>query len=162
MVDVVDPGGLVRSQVIEGIDGRLRLTLNGAENRKTFAGHFVAETFGSSIQHLAFATDDLFATVAKLSALGFRALEISANYYDDLEARTGLEPAFVERLRMSNVLYDRDDASEFLQLYARNDAEGFFFEIVERRNGYRGYGAINAPFRIAAQKRLIRPAGMPR
>ncbi len=39
--------------------------------------------------------------------------------------------------------------------------EGFFFEIVERR-GYKGYGAPNAIFRIAAQKRHIRPMGMPR
>ncbi len=35
MVDIVDPAGLVRSQVIEGLDKRLRLTLNGAEGRRT-------------------------------------------------------------------------------------------------------------------------------
>ena len=29
-------------------------------------------------------------------------------------------------------------------------ADRFFFEIVERR-GYKGFGAANAPFRIAAQ-----------
>jgi 4-hydroxyphenylpyruvate dioxygenase len=162
MVDVVDPGGLVRSQVVEGIDGALRLTLNGADNRKTLAGHFVAETFGSSIQHLAFATGDMFATAERLEASGFPALEVSPNYYEDLEARMALEPQFVDRLRARNILYDRDEAGDYLQLYGRNDAEGCFFEIVERRDGYRGYGAANAPFRIAAQKRLIRPAGMPR
>src|SRR3546814_20163975 len=31
MVDVVDPAGLVRSQVVESEDGNLRLTLTGAE-----------------------------------------------------------------------------------------------------------------------------------
>ena len=41
------PAGLVRSQVIENADGSLRLTLNGAENRRTLAGHFIAESFGS-------------------------------------------------------------------------------------------------------------------
>src|SRR5690606_23641711 len=71
VVDVVDPGGLVRSQVIESGDGALRLTLNGAENRKTLAGHFIAESFGSSIQHLAFRTEDIFATAAVLRKLGF-------------------------------------------------------------------------------------------
>lgn len=35
MVDVIDPGGVVRSQVIESDDKALRLTLNGAENSKT-------------------------------------------------------------------------------------------------------------------------------
>ncbi len=167
MVDVVDPAGLVRSQVVEseavrdGANG-LRLTLNGAENRRTLAGHFIAESFGSTVQHVAFATFDIFDTAERLAALGFRPLEITPNYYDDLEARFGLDPELTERLRLSNILYDRDEGGEFFQLYSQNFGEGFFFEIVERRGGYRGYGGPNAPFRIAAQKRAIRPKGMPR
>ncbi|MGN6468766.1 MAG: bifunctional sugar phosphate isomerase/epimerase/4-hydroxyphenylpyruvate dioxygenase family protein [Rhizobiaceae bacterium] len=161
MVDVVDPAGLVRSQVVESPDGRLRLTLNGAENRKTLAGHFIAESFGSSVQHIAFATGDILESSARLAALGFRPLEISPNYYDDLEARFDLAPELVQRLRTGNILYDRDEHGEFFQLYSRNFGEGFFFEIVERRNGYAGYGGPNAPFRIAAQKRAMPPKGMP-
>ena len=67
-----------------------------------------------------------------------------------------------DRLRARNILYDRDEHGEFFQLYSQTYGEGFFFEIVERRGGYRGYGAANAPFRIAAQKRTLRPKGMPR
>lgn len=160
MVDVVDPGGLVRSQVIESDDGLLRLTLNGAENRRTLAGHFIAENFGSSVQHLAFATDDIFATAEQMIAQGFRTLDISPNYYGDLEARLGLDADFVDRLRKLAILYDRDDGGEYFQFYSRTYGEGFFFEIVQR-SGYSGYGAVNAPFRIAAQKRLLRPKGMP-
>jgi 4-hydroxyphenylpyruvate dioxygenase len=155
LVDIVDPGGLVRSQAIESADGALRLTLNGAENRKTLAGHFVAESFGSSIQHVAFASGDVFETARRLQSLGFEPLAISQNYYDDLEARLELDPDLACRLRAGNVLYDRDDNGEFFQLYSQNYGDGFFFEIVERRNGYAGYGAANAPFRIAAQQRSI-------
>jgi 4-hydroxyphenylpyruvate dioxygenase len=162
MVDVVDPGGLVRSQVIESEDGALRLTLNGAESRKTLAGHFIAESFGSSVQHLAFRTGDVFAAAEAMRMVGFRPLEISPNYYDDLEARFGMEPALSDRLRQYNILYDRDEAGEYFQFYSTNYGEGFFFEVVERRGGYHGYGAANAPFRIAAQKRALRPKGMPR
>ncbi|NMG39287.1 TIM barrel protein [Chelativorans sp. ZYF759] len=162
MVDVVDPGGLVRSQVIENGDGTLRLTLNGAENRKTLAGHFVAESFGSSVQHLALATDDIFATARAMHDLGFQPLEIPRNYYDDLEARLGLEPEFAARLLDFSILYDRDEAGEYFQFYSHIQGDGFFFEIVERRGGYRGYGAPNAPFRIAAQKRELPPKGMPK
>jgi 4-hydroxyphenylpyruvate dioxygenase len=166
MVDVVDPAGLVRSQVVEseGIaaEGGLRLTLNGAENRKTLAGHFIAESFGSSVQHLAFASTDIFASAERMAALGFQPLEITPNYYDDLEARFGLEPEMAERLRRHNILYDRDTKGEFFQFYSQNFGEGFFFEVVERRGGYAGYGGPNAPFRIAAQKRAMRPKGMPR
>jgi 4-hydroxyphenylpyruvate dioxygenase len=155
VVDVVDPAGIVRSQAVESDDGSFRLTLNGAENRRTLAGHFI-ETFGSSVQHLAFETGDIFATAAALKATGFEPLALSSNYYDDVEARFGLASELADRLRAENILYDRDEAGEFFQLYAPTWGEGFIFEIVERRNGYRGYGAPNAPFRTAAQRRALR------
>jgi 4-hydroxyphenylpyruvate dioxygenase len=151
-VDVVDPAGLIRSQVVEGIDHRFRLTLNGAESRLTLAGQFIAESSGASIQHVAFATRDIFATAAKLISNGLAVLPISRNYYDDVEARFGLQPDFADRLRAHHILYDRDEFGEYFQLYTPLLNAGFFFEIVERRGGYRGYGAANAPFRIAAQK----------
>src|SRR6478735_1006557 len=76
MVDIVDPSGLVRSQVIENASGALRLTLNGAENRNTLAGHFMAETFGSNVQHLAFASRDIFASSEAMRKAGFKRLAI--------------------------------------------------------------------------------------
>ncbi|MFA1623249.1 bifunctional sugar phosphate isomerase/epimerase/4-hydroxyphenylpyruvate dioxygenase family protein [Rhizobium mongolense] len=161
MVDIIDPSGIVRSQAIENADGSLRITMNGAENRNTLAGHFIAETFGSGIQHLAFKTQDIFSAAAALSANGFVSLAISPNYYDDLEARFGLDAEFAERLKANNILYDRDEHGEYFQLYSPTYGEGLFFEIVERR-GYRGYGAANAIFRIAALRKHLRPAGVPR
>ena len=162
MVDVVDPSGLVRSQVIANETGTLRLTLNGAESHRTLAGRFIAETFGSSVQHIAFASADIFKTAEALRRNGLETLEISANYYDDLAARLGLEPELLAALRTHNLLYDRDEKGEYFQLYSRNFGDGFFFEIVQRKSGYAGYGAINAPFRIAAQKRVARPAAIPK
>ena len=162
MVDVVDPAGLVRSQAIENQEGSLRITLNGAESRRTLAGHFIAESFGSAVQHLAFATDDIFATAEALARRGFAPLVISPNYYEDLDTRFALEERLLIELKAHNILYDRDDFGEYFQLYGPQYGEGFFFEIVERRDGYRGYGAVNAPFRIAAQKRQMRPRGMPK
>ena len=160
MVDIIDPSGVVRSQVVENNSGALRITLNGAENRRTLAGHFIAENFGSGVQHLAFETPDIFATAAALRENGFRALPISANYYGDVEARFGLDPELSERLKAENILYDRDDGGEYFQLYSGTFGEGFFFEIVQR-TGYRGYGAPNAIFRIAALKKQMRPEGVP-
>ena len=160
MVDIIDPAGVVRSQVVESTDGALRITLNGAENRRTLAGRFIAEKFGSGVQHLAFHTDDIFATAAALRKNGFKPLAISPNYYGDVEARFGLEPELTERLKAENILYDRDDQGEYFQLYSMTYGEGFFFEIVERRS-YAGYGAPNAIFRIAALKKALRPEGMP-
>src|SRR3546814_10258445 len=80
MVDVVDPAGLVRSQVVESEDGNLRLTLNGAENRKTLAGHFITESFGSSVQHLAFASGDIFGTAAALKRLDRKSTRLNSSH----------------------------------------------------------------------------------
>jgi 4-hydroxyphenylpyruvate dioxygenase len=156
MVEVLDPGGLVRSQVIENSTGSLRLTLNGAENSRTFAGQFISKSFGSGIQHLAFSTTSIFATAEAIQKLGFDPLKISPNYYLDIEARFELPSEFVDHLRRFNVLYDRDEDGEFFQFYGPTFGEGMFIEIVERRGGYAGYGAPNAPFRIAAQRRAAR------
>lgn len=145
IVDVIDPAGVVRSQAIADDDGLLRLTLNGAENSNTLAGHFFAESFGSSIQHLALRTHDIFAAADRLRQTGFVPLQISPNYYDDLEARFGLTPDFTERLRAGNILYDRDDAGEFLQIYSQPYGDGFFIEVVE------------TPGRLCRLRRVQRP-----
>ena len=161
MVDIVDPSGLVRSQVIESSSGALRLTLNGAESRNTLAGHFLNETFGSTVQHLAFASSDIFDSAETMQSKGFRSLSISLNYYDDIAARFQLPSDMISKMRAYNILYDRDSKGEFFQFYSQTYAEGFFFEAVQRIGGYQGYGAPNAPFRIAAQKREIRKPVLP-
>jgi 4-hydroxyphenylpyruvate dioxygenase len=159
--DVLDPGGMVQSQVVENAAGTLRLILNASQSHRTLAARFLTDFFGSGVQHIAFGTDDIFATVARLKANGVEALPIPENYYDDLEARTDLAPDMIDRLRQLNVLYDRDGAGEFFHVYTRTLEGGLFFEIVERK-GYAGYGAVNAPIRLAAQTRLAPTVTMPR
>ncbi len=159
--DVIDPGGVMQSQAIESEDATVRLVLNSSQSRQTLASRFLDDFFGSGVQQIALACDDIFATAERLRANGVELLPIPENYYDDLEARLGLDRAQLDRLRAGNILYDRDGAAEFFHAYTRTLPGGFFFEIVERRN-YRGYGAVNAPIRLAAQARLARHPAIPR
>jgi len=152
-LDITDPGGIVRSQVVETADGALRIPLNASQSMRTQSSRFLNEYFGSGVQHIAFATDDIVATARHLKANGVETLRIPENYYDDLEARVDLDAARLAELKASNILYDKDDNGEYLQLYTRSFKDLFFIEIVERR-GYKGYGAINAPIRLNAQSRL--------
>ncbi|MFZ0069063.1 MAG: TIM barrel protein [Pseudolabrys sp.] len=152
-VDITDPGGIVRSQVVETTNGTLRIALNASQSTRTQSSRFLNEYFGSGVQHIAFATDDILATAARLKANGIETLRIPENYYDDLEARTGLDAARLKLLKDNNVLYDKDDSGEYLQLYTKSFKDLFFLEIVQRR-GYKGFGAINAPIRLNAQSRL--------
>ena len=158
---VIDPGGVVQSQVVETDDGSLRLVLNASQSRQTLSSRFLDELFGSGVQHIAFATDDVFRTVEQLRANGIELLPIPENYYDDLEVRTDLSAAAVERLRQCDILYDRDGDAEFFHAYTTTIEGGLFFEIVERR-GYKGFGAINAPIRLASQTRLAPSVTLPR
>jgi len=110
------------------------------------------ELFGAADQHIAFETQDIFAVAEQAKADGLERLDIPHNYYDDQEARWGLDPALTDRMAAADILYDRDGEAEYLQFYSRAFARRVFFEIVERRN-YDGYGAVNAPIRLAAQAR---------
>ncbi|HEY5796798.1 MAG TPA: TIM barrel protein [Bosea sp. (in: a-proteobacteria)] len=159
---IADPGGLVESRPLVSTNGSLRFILNGSQATRTLSSRFVSEHFGSGVQHIAFDAPDIFAAVTAMRAAGLSFLDIPENYYEDLEARHGLDPELIDRLREHHILYDRDGDAEFLQVYTHVFAQRFFFEIVERRGGYAGFGAVNAPVRLAAQAREARPVTMPR
>ena len=88
---------------------------------------------------------------------GVRLLTIPENYYDDLEARFPLPDEVIDRLKALDILYDREGDAEYFQVYTHPFEDRFFFEIVQRR-GYEGFGAANAPIRLAAQSRLAASA----
>ncbi|CAM5767429.1 bifunctional sugar phosphate isomerase/epimerase/4-hydroxyphenylpyruvate dioxygenase family protein [Bosea minatitlanensis] len=162
---VLDPGGVVQSQVIEsgltgGGGGGLRLILNGSQSHRTLSARFITDFFGSGVQHIAFATDDIEKTVGQLVANGVAMLPIPENYYDDLEARSDLSAGEIDRLKALDILYDSDAGGSFRQAYTQTLDGGLFFEIVQR-DGYSGYGAANAGIRLTAQARLARPISMP-
>ena len=151
-VQIADPLGLVLSQAIESPEGGLRFTLNGSASHQTLSARFIQGFGGAGVQHIALTTTDILATARRLKELGLPMLPIPRNYYEDLEARFGLDDTLLGQLAELNILYDRDTDGEYLQFYSRAFAKRFFFEIVERR-GYRAYGAANAPIRLAAQSR---------
>ncbi|MDE0523385.1 MAG: TIM barrel protein [Boseongicola sp.] len=153
VVDVADPSGVILSQALASPEGEVRLNLNGARERRTFAGAFLADGFGAGVQHIAFLSDDIFETSDQLAASNFRRLEIAGNYFDDLKVRFGLSQELTDALRYGHILYDRDGQAEYFQIYSLPIFNGFFFEMVQRKGGYQGYGARNAPIRLAAQMR---------
>ena len=156
--EVPSPSGLVRSQVMLTADRAVRLVLNlapviqqdgaeaGTAHRKTYQ------------EHIAFAVDDLEETARAARDRGLDFLQIPANYYEDLDARFDLDPAFLATLRELNLLYDRDADGEFLHFYTAT-VGSVFFEMVERRGSYDGYGAPNAPVRHAVQYDYLHQLG---
>ena len=140
--EVAAPTGLVRSQVVRSSDGAVRLALNMAP--------LVFDNPHGFPQHVAFTSPDAMAAARAARSRGFRPLPIPGNYYDDLIARFDLPAGQVEEMQELGVLYDRDDDGDFTHFYTETIGS-VFFEVVQRRGGYDGYGAINAPVRLAAQ-----------
>ncbi|MFF5840467.1 bifunctional sugar phosphate isomerase/epimerase/4-hydroxyphenylpyruvate dioxygenase family protein [Streptomyces massasporeus] len=140
-VDVADPYGLMRSRAVTNPDGsvRIALTVGAAPTDDTVHA-----------QHIALATDDVVAAARRFREAGGSLLPVPANYHDDLAARFEFADGELETYRDLGILYDRDDHGVFRHCYTRTVGR-VFFELVQRDGGYRGYGAANAPVRLAAQ-----------
>ncbi|GAA2659288.1 bifunctional sugar phosphate isomerase/epimerase/4-hydroxyphenylpyruvate dioxygenase family protein [Streptomyces vastus] len=140
-VDVADPYGLLRSRAVTNADGsvRIALTVGAAPTDDTVHA-----------QHIALATDDVVAAARRFREAGGHLLPIPANYYDDLAARFDLTEGELATYRELGILYDRDEHGVFRHCYTHTVGR-VFFELVQRDGGYRGYGAQNAPVRLAAQ-----------
>ncbi|NML15752.1 bifunctional sugar phosphate isomerase/epimerase/4-hydroxyphenylpyruvate dioxygenase family protein [Azohydromonas caseinilytica] len=151
-VKFADPFGLIRSTGMSDAARRLRLVLNMSMSERTRMAQAAQASGGVGVQHIAFASGDLLASVERLKATGLRFVPISDNYYDDLPTRFELDAAFVERLRAAGILFDRSAQGDYLHAYTEPYAgAGFFFELVQRLDDYDGYGAVNAPARMASQ-----------
>ncbi|MFB2584595.1 bifunctional sugar phosphate isomerase/epimerase/4-hydroxyphenylpyruvate dioxygenase family protein [Herbiconiux liukaitaii] len=137
--EVPSPMGLMRSQVMRTDDGVVRVPINLAP-----------PTAPLPDRHIAVRCDDVVGIARRARDAGLQLLQIPSNYYDDLSARFELDPAFIAELRELGLLYDRDDAGEFIHFYTRT-VGAVFLEFLERRGAYDGYGAANAAIRLATQ-----------
>lgn len=148
-LDVAGPTGLVQSQVMSSGDASVRVVLNVNPR----AGGDAPSA--SRPEHLALACDDIAIAARAARDAGLVLLPIPQNYYDDLQARFGLDEKTVAQLRELTLFYDRDEHGEFLHFYTETIGE-LYLEVLERRGDYRGFGAADAPVRMAAQFALSR------
>src|ERR1700674_104906 len=150
-LELSDPYGLIRSCGVADKERNVRVVLNVSVSRSTLMARTVSAVAGASVHHIAFSCADIFATVARLRDSGVGFVPISNNYYEDLPTRFELEDELVERLRRLGILYDCSGDGEYFHIYSDVFADRFFFEIVQRLGHYDGYGASNAPARMASQ-----------
>lgn len=148
-----DPYGVIKSREIESTDRAVRVSVAVSERDNTSVSRTVSSFRGGGVQQIALAVGDLVATARQLLAQGAPLLPIPGNYYDDLAARYDIDAGLLAAMRALGILYDREPGGgELLQLYLTPFDDRFHVEMVERRAGYAGYGAVNAPFRLAAME----------
>jgi 4-hydroxyphenylpyruvate dioxygenase len=154
VVELPDPYGLVHSKAVSNAAKTVRFPLNISESRNTATARSVSTFAGAGVNHIAFSTNDIFATAEAMQRHGAAILPIPANYYEDVAARFGVDETLLDRMQQFNILYDRRDGGEFFQFYTLPFEDRFFFEMVQRVGAYDLYGAPNAPVRMAALAQL--------
>lgn len=149
-VSVSDPGGLVKSQVMQTPDKAVAFTLNSSQAAQTVSNYIASRYAGGGVNHIALRCKDIFAVAERLAVLNMPTMEVTDNYYDDLAARFNLSDELFAKLKQYHILYDEDEHGVFFQCYTKLFAGRFCFEIVQR-NGYQGFGTPNAQMRVTMQ-----------
>jgi 4-hydroxyphenylpyruvate dioxygenase len=133
------------SKAMTSPDGKIRIPLNESQDDQSQIEEFLRDYKGEGIQHLAFGTDDIFATVETLRARGVNFQSTPDSYYELLDARVPGHGEDTARLKAQHILLDgapTEGQGLLLQIFTENQVGPIFFEIIQRK-GNEGFGEGN-------------------
>jgi 4-hydroxyphenylpyruvate dioxygenase len=133
------------SKAMTAPDDKIRIPLNESQDENSQIEEFLKQYKGEGIQHLALATDDIFATVDKLRTNGIRFQDTPESYFDMIDARVPGHGHDVAAMRKRRILIDgapETGGGILLQIFTENMVGPIFFEIIQRK-GNEGFGEGN-------------------
>jgi 4-hydroxyphenylpyruvate dioxygenase len=133
------------SRAMTAPDDKIRIPLNESQDEHSQIEEFLREYKGEGIQHIAMATDDIFATVDKLRANGIHFQDSPDTYFDMIDQRLPGHNHDVEQMRKRRILIDGSPETGeglLLQIFTENMIGPIFFEIIQRK-GNQGFGEGN-------------------
>lgn len=134
--------GLV-SRAMTSPCGKLRIPINESADDKSQIAEFIRDYRGEGIQHLALATDDIYATVKALRERGVVFMDTPETYYDKTDTRVPNHGENLARLRELRILIDGAPVEGILlQIFTSTVIGPIFFEIIQRK-GNEGFGEGN-------------------
>ncbi|HEY4112094.1 VOC family protein [Puia sp.] len=103
------------------------------------------EIFGPGIHHLAFATSDLPETIRILNERNVEFMDVPDSYYELLRKNEDFEDVDLDTLQRWGIIIDKEEDSYLLQKFMKpiSDRSYFFYELVQRVNGYDGFALKN-------------------
>lgn len=126
--------------------GKIRIPINESADDKSQIEEYLKAYNGEGIQHIALATDDIFASVAALKARGVPFMDPPpAAYYAQLDARVPGHGQDLAKLQELGILVDgapTEDGGILLQIFTGLAIGPIFFEIIQRK-GDEGFGEGN-------------------
>jgi len=123
--------------------GKIRIPINESQDDKSQIEEYLREYRGEGIQHIALATDDIYATVDQLRRNGIEFQDTPDAYYEGVPARVTGHREPLGELQRRRILIDGSDRDGILlQIFTRNVIGPIFFEIIQRK-GNEGFGEGN-------------------
>lgn len=136
------------SYALRSPDGSFAIPINEGNESKSQIEEYLREYKGPGIQHLAFLTDDLVASLDAMEGEPVEMLDIDDDYYQAVFDRV---PGVTEdhaRIQHHNILVDGDEDGYLLQIFTKNLIGPIFIELIQRRNHLSfGEGNFGALFR---------------
>jgi 4-hydroxyphenylpyruvate dioxygenase len=133
------------SRAMTAPDDKIRIPLNESQDEYSQIEEYLKEYKGEGIQHLALATDDIFASVDALRANGVKFQNSPDSYYDLIDRRLPGHGHDVAEMRKRRILIDGSPETGeglLLQIFTENMIGPIFFEIIQRK-GNEGFGEGN-------------------
>ena len=127
--------------------GRIRIPINESSDDKSQIAEYLRQHNGEGIQHIALATDDIYASVEALRQRGVCFMDTPETYFDAIDQRLPGHGEDLQRLRRNRILIDGealDKTAEdlLLQIFTDTVIGPIFFEIIQRK-GNQGFGEGN-------------------
>ncbi|MEZ4455611.1 MAG: 4-hydroxyphenylpyruvate dioxygenase [Gemmatimonadales bacterium] len=130
------------SYALRSADGSFCIPINEPKSDKDQIAEYLREYHGPGVQHLAFTTDDILASLDALEGSGIETLNIDPDYYEEAFQRVPVVREDKERIKAHQVLVDGDASGYLLQIFTRNVIGPIFIEIIQRVNNL-GFGEGN-------------------
>ncbi|MBK9035773.1 MAG: 4-hydroxyphenylpyruvate dioxygenase [Myxococcales bacterium] len=128
--------------------GTFCIPINEGTETGSQIDEYLEEYRGPGIQHLAFLTDDILASLRALEGAPIEFLDIDADYYQGVFDRVPNVREDRAEIARRNVLVDGDADGYLLQIFTRNLIGPIFIELIQRHNHLSfGEGNFGALFR---------------
>jgi 4-hydroxyphenylpyruvate dioxygenase len=135
----------LKSRAMVSPCGKIRIPINESTDEHSQIQEYLRAYRGEGIQHIALATNDIYATVEGLRARGVEFLDVPQGYYGAVDARVPGHAQPLERLARNAILIDGAPTQGdglLLQIFTKPVIGPIFFEIIQRL-GNQGFGEGN-------------------
>ena len=135
----------LKSKAMTSPCGKIRIPINESSDDKSQIAEYLNAYRGEGIRHVALGTDDIYAAVEAMRAIGTPFQDTVETYYEGIDRRLPGHGEDLERLKRNRILIDgapTEGGGRLLQIFTNTVIGPIFFEIIQRK-GDEGFGEGN-------------------